>query len=200
MSRERVLGLLNYIEQVEKLKKKPAFSVPSDYFVAYQEDLKRLPELQLNLQSDGDDVWLRLPRLQEIAAPRPDESLEAWIALSRNPDKAPELRASISSDGAHTTIEEHSEVRELFNWYVRNQWSPWAEAERPRRKTIALYNHLFSLQQAIASEGADTPLELVWGIGYVAWKKDGFATPVKYPLLVQACEVTLNEEMRFREA
>lgn len=30
----RVLDLLNYIEQVEKLKSKSAFSVPTDYFVA----------------------------------------------------------------------------------------------------------------------------------------------------------------------
>jgi hypothetical protein len=77
---------------------------------------------------------------------------------------------------------------------VENQWEPWAAAERPRRKTIARYNQLFSLQQAISSEGADTPLELAWGIGYASWKKEGFSTPIKYPLLVQPCEVTLNEK------
>ena len=61
----QVLDLLNYIEQVEKLKTKPAFSVPTEFFVAHQHELKGLPELQLNLQVGGDDVWLRLPRLQE---------------------------------------------------------------------------------------------------------------------------------------
>ena len=63
----QVLDLLNYIEQVEKLKTKPAFSVPTEFFVAYQHELKGLPELQFNLQVEGDDVWLRVPRLQEIA-------------------------------------------------------------------------------------------------------------------------------------
>jgi hypothetical protein len=67
-----VLDLLNYIEQVEKLKTKPAFSVPSDFFVAYQHELRGLPGLQYNLQVEGDDVWLRLPRLQEITPPKPD--------------------------------------------------------------------------------------------------------------------------------
>jgi len=34
-----VLDLLNYIEQVEKLKAKPAFSIPKDVpFVAYQHE------------------------------------------------------------------------------------------------------------------------------------------------------------------
>ena len=35
---------------------------------------------------------------------------------------------------------------------------------------------------------------MAWGIGYASWKKEGVATPLKYPLLVQPCEVTLNEK------
>ena len=195
----QILDLLNYIEQVEKLKTKPAFSVPTEFFVAYQHELKGLPELQFNLQVEGDDVWLRLPRLQEIAAPEPDEDLRPWVTLPKSPEKAPELKGEIiilegKREVARERIEDHPEVRELFDWYVEYQWEPWAAAERPRRKTVARYNQLFSLQQAISSEGADTPLELAWGIGYASWKKEGFATPVKYPLLVQPCEVTLNEK------
>lgn len=198
MSRELVLDLLTYIEQVEKLKRKPAFSVPSEFFVAYQHELKGLPELQFNLQVEGDDVWLRVPRMQEIRAPEPDVALKGWIVLPKSPEKNPELKTeAVQHEGkreiGREKIDDHPEIRELFTWYVENQWNPWAYAERPRRKVIAFYNHLFSLQQAISSEGADTPLELVWGIGNVAWKKEGFATPVKYPLLVQACEVLLNE-------
>lgn len=194
-----VLELLNYIEQVEKLKSKPTFSVPTEFFVAYQHELKGLPELQFNLQVNSDDVWLRLPRLQEIAPPEPDEQLRPWVLLSKSPDKVPELRTEIIiSEGRREIrrerIEERSDVRDLFNWYVNFMWEPWAQAERPRRKTISRYNQLFSLQQAIASEGAETPLELAWGIGYAVWKKEGFATQVKYPLLVQVCEVTLNEK------
>jgi len=196
---QQVLDLLNYIEQVEKLKTRPAFSVPTEYFVAYQHELKGLPELQFNLQFGGDDVWLRLPRLREIAAPETDEALRPWVSLPKSPEKTPELKGEIiivegKREVARARIEDHPDVRELFAWYVGYQWEPWAAAERPRRKTIALYNQLFSLQQAISSEGADTPLELVWGIGYASWKKEGFATPVKYPLLVQPCEVTLNDQ------
>ena len=52
----RVLDLLTYIEQVEKLKSKPAFSIPTEYFAAHQHELKGLPELRFNLQTEGDDV------------------------------------------------------------------------------------------------------------------------------------------------
>jgi hypothetical protein len=72
-----VLDLLNYIEQVEKLKYKPAFAVPTEFFVVYQHELKGLPELQFNLQRDSTDIWLRIPRLHEIDPPKPDEKLVA---------------------------------------------------------------------------------------------------------------------------
>src|SRR5688500_9675846 len=194
-----ILDLLNYIEQVEKLKRKAVFAVLGEYFDAHQHELKGLPEVQFNLQVEGDDVWLRLPRLQEIGPPEPDEILKNWVTLSRSPAKGPELNnEAIVFEGRREVSrekrEDHPEIDEIFAWYVENLWEPWAAAEIPRRKTIAHYNRLFSLQQAIASEGAATPLELVWGIGCVAWKKEGFATPVRYPLLVQACEVTLNEK------
>lgn len=195
----RVLDLLTYIEQVEKLKTKPAFSVPTDYFVAHQHELKGLPELQFNLQVEGDDVWLRLPRLQEIAAPEPDETLKVWLTLPKTPEKNPELKNEVvqyegKREVGRERLRDHPDVQALFDWYVENQWKPWAMAERPRRKTIARYNQLFALQQAISSDGAETALELVWGIGFAAWKKEGFGTPVKHPLLVQSCEIALNEK------
>ncbi len=195
----QVLDLLSYIEQVEKLNTKPTFSVPSEFFTAYQHELKGLPELQFNLQVGGDDVWLRVPRLQEITAPELDEILRHWVTLPKSPEKPPELKGEIvifegKDEVRRERIEDHQDVRTLFDRYAEYQWEPWAAAERPRRKTIAIYNKLFSLQQAISSEGAETPLELAWGIGYASWKKDGSTTPVKYPLLVQSCEIMLNEK------
>lgn len=195
----RVLDLLTYIEQVEKLKKKPAFSVPTEFFAAFQHEMRGLPELQFNLQGDGDDIWLRIPRLQEIPAPGVDEKLKPWVTLPKSPEKSPELKTEcVTYDGkreiGREQLKDHPEIEELFDWYVENQWEPWAGAERPRRKTIARYNQLFALQQLISSEGAEAPIELVWGIGYAAWKKEGFGTAVKHPLLVQSCEIILNEK------
>lgn len=192
-----VIDLLTYIEEVEKLKTKPAFMVPTEFFVAYQQDLKGLPEIRFNVQVEGDDVWLKVPRIQEIAAPDPGEALKQWVTLPKTPEKAPEIKAEcVLFEGrrevSREQLKDHPEIQEHYDWYVENQWEPWAAAEKPRRKSIAVYNKLFALQQTISSEGAETPIELVWGIGYSTWKKEGQANSVKYPLLVQACEITLN--------
>lgn len=192
-----ILDLLNYIEQVEKLKLKPAFTVPNEYFVAYQYDLNGFPDLHYNLQISGDDVWLRIPRLQEIPAPDLEDDLFGWVTLSKSPDKAPEIKSDkvifdSNIEVGHEHLSDHPEIQTLFDWYVVNLWKPWAQTERLRRKTISLYNKLFSFQQAIASEGAETPIELVWGIGNATWKKEGYSTAVKHPLLTQPCEIALN--------
>lgn len=194
-----VLDLLTYIEQVEKLKRTPAFTVPTEFFVAYQHELKGLPELQFNLQDGGDDVWLRVPRLQEIPAPELGERLRPWVTLPKTTEKRPELRpevvtATANQEVSTALIQDHPGVTGLFDSYIENQWEPWAAAERPRRKVIACYNKLFSLQQAIATDGAETQLELVWGLGYSVWKKEGFSKAVRNPLLVQSCELSLNEK------
>jgi very-short-patch-repair endonuclease len=193
-----VIDLLTYIEQAEKLKTKAAFTVPTEYFSAFQHELKGLPELRFNLQSEGEDIWLCVPRLQEVPPPPLDERLTPWVALPKSPAKTPELRREIPvfEGGSQTgiaTLTDHPDIQELFDWYAENQWNPWAAAERPRREAMKRYNQLFALQQTIASDGADTPLELVWGIGFAAWKKEGFGTPLKHPLISQACEITLNE-------
>jgi very-short-patch-repair endonuclease len=194
---QNVIDLLTYIEEVEKLKTKPAFSVTTEFFVAYQQELKGLPEIRFNLQSEGDDVWLKVPRIQEISAPNPGENLRAWVTLSKSADKKPELKTEcVFLEGKKEVdryqLSDHPEIKEHFDWYVENQWEPWSAAERPRRKTISIYNKLFALQQTISSEGSETPIELVWGLGYSTWKKEGQSNTVKCPMLVQACEIVLN--------
>lgn len=196
-SNDLLIGLLEYIEQVEKLKRKPSYVVQSDIFVAYQGDLKGLPGIEFNIQSEGDDLWLRIPRLNEIAPPEPDEALRPWLTLSKSPEKRPELKAEKvvvenKKEVSRESLEDHPEIQRSFDWYVAELWEPWSSAEKPRRKTIGFYNKLFSVQQAISTDGAETPIELAWGIGCTVWKRPESANTVRYPLITQTCEIYLN--------
>jgi very-short-patch-repair endonuclease len=198
-----ILDLLTYIERVEKLKSTPAFNVPDEYLVGYQHELEGLPEIRLNSLVGADDVWLRVPRLREIPPPNPGEALSAWITLSPSPELAPTLNLEPRSeldllvDDAEE-VDEHLDrtkivqIKALLAEYVSKYWEPWAKAERPRRVAIARYERLFLLQQTIASQTADSPLELVWGMGFAVWKKDGYPAAIQYPLILQPCEIALN--------
>src|SRR5450759_3973636 len=56
--------------------------------------------------------------------------------------------------------------------YLSTHWNKWAELERPRRHSIALYSTLYQLHQRIVSLGEDNPIELVWGIGVALWQRE----------------------------
>ncbi len=193
-----IVELLTYIDQVERLRSRPCFTVPTDQFVAYQHELKGLPDLEFNCQANGDAIWLRVPKLHETAAPVPAEELSQWITEPGNPDEAPELKAELvlldgGGEVSREPLSEHPQIKSAYADYIRDQWEPWAEAERPRRKTMARYSQLLCLQQTIASEEAQTPLELVWGMGLAVWKMEWYATAVRHPILTQSCEISLNK-------
>lgn len=198
-STKRVQDILTYIEQVEKLNSKPAFAVSPDPYAALESELKLLPELRFNLQSGSDDVWLRIPRLQEIAPPPLDDELRPWVTLSKSPTSAPVLKNAIPLyDGKKETgrleIGSQPEIQAQFAWYLKTLWQPWSGVEVQRRKVIEQYRKLFALHQHMSSEGAETPLELAWGIGMACWKRKDFAAEVRYPLLTQVCDIHLNDK------
>ena len=207
--KDKLIRLLDYITEVEKLKKRAPFTVPDELFRAFQRDLQGLPGIQYNQLTGGDDVWLRIARLAEQPPPEPELALRPWVALSKSPDKEPELRDEAvvpkGTDGRALKLSDFPGVARLFERYVHDRWQPWSAAERPRRRTIRFYNQLFTLQQVMASEGAETPVELVWGMGVAVWDKDGARGPIEHPLLTQSCEISLNPgtfalELRPREA
>ena len=67
-----------------------------------------------------------------------------------------------------------SDVDYAVRAYVEGPWREWAEAEKPRRETIKIYDNYFSLQQSIQAMDGEQGLELVWGMGIVRWRlEDG---------------------------
>jgi len=196
---ERLIGLLEYIEQVEKLKKTAPLNVPTEYFRAFQSDMQGLPGVEFNQVSGGDDVWVRILRLKEEPPPEPIAGLRAWVTLPRTPERNPELRSEIvikGDDGIekHWKLADFPAVKKNFERYLSAQWSPWAASERPRRKTIALYNKLFAVQQSIEANGGEASLEAIWGMGMAVWRRQGLSHAIEYPLLTQACDLSLDTE------
>ncbi|MES2255140.1 MAG: AAA domain-containing protein [Pseudomonadota bacterium] len=75
--------------------------------------------------------------------------------------------------------------------YVTQTWPQWAQAEKPRRETIDIYERVFSLQQALKLEGSERPLEVVWGMGVARWKLP--PNELDHPLIEQLVELELDE-------
>ena len=150
--------------------------------------------------SKGDDVWaFRLARLKERVAAGPSGIASTLGLLSKSSrQRSADLRDEIvvkKDDGTERrlTPAQFPGLKKIFATYVADKWTPWAFQERPRRKTMALYNKLFAIQQTLMEiEGGEASLELVWGMGFSIWKKPDAPSVIEYPLLTQVCDISLN--------
>lgn len=88
-------------------------------------------------------------------------------------------------------LERFPDAHAMLRDYIANAWTEWAEAERPRRETIDIYDRFFSLQQALKLEGSDRPLEVVCGMGVARWKLP--PQELDHPLVEQLVELELDE-------
>ncbi len=95
-----------------------------------------------------------------------------------------------------TYLEKFSEKESLLNEYhdyIQNIWQPWLTKEKLVRQSIALYSNLFMLNQKLQGNLADAQLELVWGVG-IALRNSSDTEQIKYPLLTQSIEITLDQK------
>ena len=88
-------------------------------------------------------------------------------------------------------LEDWPEIAKEIEGYISQFWLPWSAAERPRRRSIALYQKLFEVAQLSEMGGAEQAIELVWGIGLSRWMFDG--TLIDLPLMERLVEIEIDE-------
>ncbi|MGD0909872.1 MAG: AAA domain-containing protein, partial [Candidatus Acidiferrales bacterium] len=165
--------------------------------------------MQLDIQVEGDHVWLRLARLEANTPPKVADAHKTPFRISSDPfgplpalDESAFLRklnllADSKSPEERRQIESSlrtSEEQALASY--TGLWKSWAEGEKPIRKTIALYGDLFAVKRQMEAEETARPVELVWGLGVSTWQLSFQGKPVsfQYPLLTQAVEIAVDEQ------
>lgn len=128
--------------------------------------------------------------LMTVSKPECDELVSSGRA--RADDCAP----SMSADAAglfdvRFRLEDRPEIAEEAEQYLSSSWLPWSVGERPRRRSIALYQKLFEVLQLSELGGAEQAIELVWGIGVSRWIKDGAV--IDLPLVERLVEIEIDE-------
>jgi len=171
---------------------------------------------------DGGPVWLEIKRLLKGKAPKPADMLVPWLNESHLPTRQPSLKewilVTVSSEEVDEMVEsgramqdnvleslrqEHmydvrlfarddEELNNLFSNYLQEDWIPWANYEKPRRETIAIYEKLFAINQIMMAGELEQPIELVWGIGHAVWKVPESDNVINHPLLETLVEVELD--------
>lgn len=198
---ERMTRLLDYVVEQAKDIDPGAFNLAKPPgFLKRPRDLRDLPGVNFNQQELGDHVWLSVQRLSADAPPAPPAPLAPLMVSAADPF-GPAPRLNDVALVAHVEGQPDADLMRLAiervaEDFVR-RWHVWAEAEKPRRLTMALYGELFALaQQLTATETAAKPQELVWGIGESVWRMPWEKGRIHfdYPLLTQAVEISVDTQ------
>lgn len=233
-ARQKLIGLLDYVEQVVRLDERVAFRL-SEYrlpdgstFAVGKGDTQNLPSVHHDQRDEEGPVWLEVERLSRKELLTPPKDIAEWIALSADPARSPEVRpdrlvtvtaaerdvalarGEVRADDVLEALpksgepkdapprfdlklrfEDRPEVVAAINEWIAGPWTNWSTAELPRRRTIALYQVLYKVFQLLEVGGAESPIELMWGVGVVHWEKDGRV--VDRPLLERRVDIELDD-------
>src|SRR6266705_6214782 len=90
--RKRLRELVEYVEELVRQAEKPVFAL-SEYNNAlyYESDLKGQVGVHHDLDDEDGPIWLKIERLKRIDPPAVPESIREWLAVSRDPARAPVL-------------------------------------------------------------------------------------------------------------
>ncbi len=232
---EKLVGLLDYVEQVVRLDERVALRV-SEYklvdgssIVIQEDDTRNLPAVCHDLRDEDVPVWLEVERLARRQPPEPPTDIADWIKVPADPARVPEAKSdriltvtASERDQAITNGEVRAEdvmelprlqtdpknsppkfdlrikladrpaiARRIEDW-IAGPWTTWAAEERPRRRTIALYQRLYKLLQLVESTGGESSIEVIWGIGVAHWQKDG--KTIDRPLLERRVDIEIDEK------
>jgi hypothetical protein len=89
-------------------------------------------------------------------------------------------------------LEDRPAVVEALETYCAGPWAKWAEAEKPRRRSIAVYQRLFEVAQRLLQSGGNESIELVWGIGVARWNHQ--SEQIDIPMIERAVEIEIADQ------
>jgi len=89
-------------------------------------------------------------------------------------------------------LEDRQTINDAIEIYCAGPWVEWAEREKPRRRSIAIYQRFFEIAQRLLQPGANESVELVCGIGVARWSR--FEESIDLPIIEHGVEIEFANE------
>ena len=90
-------------------------------------------------------------------------------------------------------LEDRAELRTALEDYCTTVWIPWAEAEKPRRRSIAVYQRLFEIAQRLLQSGGQELSGALFGdFGLARWTR--LEEAIDLPLLERQVEIEIADQ------
>ena len=201
---DRAIRLFEFLKRVQKAKLTPVRTIDTyekDGGVLWLNSLPADPAIQSSHRAGGPDPAapvISIERVRHDMPPKPPDALSPWLDGDiDDPTRIPSLLVSrtIFQDILEGTLYEPGEAEavklhlddfpDVTNQYEEwwEDWSVWAEEELRLRPIRDIYAEIFSMYIASSSHPED--LELVAGVGCLAWRPTGHQPILRHVFVAQ---------------
>lgn len=202
--KNKLIQLLDYVSHQAEDTQKIQYEMSGNRF--YSHDLEKLRGLKI---LNDDDWWFQIERLQLQSMPKPSEILSSYIHFDAEKEptvnfsslnkivffkKAHQFRLPYSSVACDliTKIDILQELFKEFESY-QNIWKDWKQNNDEIKKSIVVYDKLFSWNTAINLGGTGDGEEIVAGFGLVDWVLPTTQKSYSYPLITIPLEMEIEK-------
>ena len=194
---EKVVRLVQYINELSQLKQKPISSYKKYDEVLWVSSLPEEPECIDAFRNHTED-WLYVKKPVFPVKPSVPQNLQDWLAIdfgkyTFNIRKSITKRVLENEEDVdkEELLEDNPEVIVQIDHYKANLWEPFVEEAKRVAEIQALYDKLFKMHQNLQLYSES--LELVVSTGLLQWKSNQKDT-VERHLLTSEVELQFNRE------
>ena len=201
---DRAIRLFEFLRRAQQVKSTPIRTIDTyekDGGVLWLDRLPIDPAVQSSHRSGGADPAapvISIERVRHDTPPKPPDTLSLWLDGGfDDPDRFPSLLdsrtifkdvgdESLEEPGAAEAVKLHlDDFPEVTNQYEEwwTDWSVWAAEELRLRPIRNIYAEIFSMYIASSSHSED--LELVVGVGCLAWLAPGHQPVLRHAFVAQ---------------
>ncbi|MGH3571128.1 MAG: DEAD/DEAH box helicase [Pseudonocardiaceae bacterium] len=202
------IRLFQFLMRAQEVRDEPARTVDAyrrDGAVLWFGGLPHHPAVRSALDAVEPEPaapFLTVDRVPRLAPSAPDSQLAEWLdGACEDPNTEPRLRDSIirptdevGDDGLPIGrvehLDEQPEISESFREWLRD-WQAWADQELRDQPIRDLYGELFAMY--VNALGHAEELELVIGVGCLAWTPAGHPTVLRH-LLTASVTIEFDDD------
>lgn len=204
IAKNKLIQLLDYVSHQAEDTQKIQYEISGNRF--YSHDLEKLHGLKV--LNDGD-WWFQIERLQTQPAPQPSEDLALYLHIDIETEPTikfvklnqilsfKKIQKSLlpSSIQIPNLIDKINLIKQLFKEFetYKNNWRDWKKTNDAIKKSITVYDRLFSWNTAINLGGTSDGEEIVAGFGLVDWVLPTTQKPYSYPLITIPLEMEIEK-------
>jgi hypothetical protein len=208
---EKAIKLFAFLARAQQLRSTPVRTIDGyerDGHVVWLRDVPVHDAVHCAVQGseepDPDAPVLQINRVPRIDPPPPSNELRVWLdGDTEGLDAPPALHAELPTGRARAVsaaelverdgivaLEDNPAIQAAYDEWVA-EWRPWADREKLDRPVRELYAGLF--RDYIQTGARPEELELVVGVGCLAWRPSGHE-PVRRHMLTASAGFRFDDD------